>query len=236
MIKSGFVLSLCMALVLSVSFTTDDTRILSYIADPAKQHIQLFWKNDKGENMRSIANLKTFVESKKQKLLFAMNGGMYMTDYRPLGLYIEDGIEKKKINTATGYGNFYLKPNGIFYITNAGKAVVCTTEDFRKDKNILYATQSGPMLVINGRIHSVFTKGSKNVQIRNGVGVLPDGKVLFAMSKTEVSLYDFADYFLKAGCKNALFLDGFVCRTYLPEKNRKQTDGDFGVMIGVTQP
>jgi len=84
---------------------------------------------------------------------------------------------------------------------------------------------------VNGKVHPAFKEGSANVNIRNGVGMLPDGKVLFAMSKTLVNLYDFSDFFRKAGCKNALFLDGFVCRTYLPQKNWMQTDGDFGVII-----
>lgn len=39
----------------------------------------------------------------------------------------------------------------------------------------------------------------------------------------------------KKGCKNALYLDGFVSRTYLPEKNWSQLDGNFGVIIGVTE-
>jgi uncharacterized protein YigE (DUF2233 family) len=90
------------------------------------------------------------------------------------------------------------------------------------------------MLVIDGKIHAAFTKGSSNVNIRNGVGILPDNKIIFAMSKKEISFYDFANYFKSMGCKNALYLDGFVSRTYLPEQSWIQTDGNFGVMIGVT--
>jgi uncharacterized protein YigE (DUF2233 family) len=55
------------------------------------------------------------------------------------------------------------------------------------------------------------------------------------MSKKEVNLYEFAKYFKDAGCKNALYLDGFVSRTYLPEKDWIQIDGNFGVIIGVTE-
>jgi uncharacterized protein YigE (DUF2233 family) len=59
--------------------------------------------------------------------------------------------------------------------------------------------------------------------------------LVFAMSKKEINFYDFAKYFKDLGCKNALYLDGFVSRTYLPEKNWKQEDGDFGVIIGVVK-
>lgn len=138
-----------------------------------------------------------------------------------------------KIDTVkNGYGNFYLQPNGIFFIDNKNQAKICITPNFRKDSSIMYATQSGPMLIINDTIHPKFIKGSSNLHIRNGVGILLDGNLLFAMSKKEINFYDLATYFKDNGCKNALYLDGFVSRTYLPSKNWNQLDGGFGVIIG----
>ena len=161
-----------------------------------------------------------------------MNGGMYKKDRSPQGIYIENGIIKSEIDTVqNAYGNFYMQPNGIFYITYDNKGVVCKTPDFEYNKNIKYATQSGPMLLIDGKIHPKFKEGSKYVNIRNGVGILPDGKLLFAMSKQKINFYDFATYFKNAGCKNALYLDGFVSKTYLPEKNWIDLGGNFGVII-----
>ncbi len=90
------------------------------------------------------------------------------------------------------------------------------------------------MLVIDGKIHPSLKEGSSNLNIRNGVGILPDNRVVFVMSKEEVNFYDFANYFRRIGCKDALYLDGFVSRTYLPGKKWIQTDGNFGVIIGVT--
>jgi uncharacterized protein YigE (DUF2233 family) len=212
-----------------------DDRILAYIVDTKNQNIQLYWKNDSGEVLGSIQNLKTYVECKNLTLMFATNGGIYMQNSRPLGLFIQDGKTQKNINKADGNGNFYLKPNGVFYITTDNAPFVCATTGFTDNGKIKYATQSGPMLVIDGQIHSAFKAGSTNLNIRNGVGILPDNKVVFAMSKTEINFYDFAKYFQRLGCQNALYLDGFVSRTYLPEKNYMQTDGNFGVIIGVTK-
>lgn len=211
----------------------DKDKFLFHSVDPSKQNLQLFWKDDKGNNFRSLGNLERWVAKKypSKELTFAMNGGMYMEDYRPLGLYIENGIQKKSINRATGYGNFYMMPNGIFYITTNNKAGICETGKF-VNQHIKYATQSGPLLLIDGKIHPAFTKGSKNVQIRNGVGIMEDGRALFCMSTVPVNFYEFAEFFKLSGCKYALFLDGFVCRTYLPEKHWKDVDGDFGVIIG----
>lgn len=213
---------------------TIDDEILTYIVDAKSQDLQFYWKKNNGENFKSIQNLKSFVESKQLKLLFAMNGGMYKKDNSPLGLFIENKKTLSSINTSDGSGNFYLKPNGVFYITSDNNPFVCKTGDFIDNGKIKFATQSGPMLLNDGQIHTAFKNGSKNLNIRNGVGILPNNKIVFAMSKIEISFYDFAKYFQSLGCKNALYLDGFVSRTYLPEKKWIQTDGNFGVIIAVT--
>lgn len=213
---------------------SNDNNIISYTADPQTQDIQFYWKDDKGQVLGSIQHLKDHLSHKKQKLVFATNGGMYKMDHSPLGLFIKDGKIVARLNKASGSGNFYLQPNGVFYITTSNKAVICPTSDFKQNTQIRFATQSGPMLLINGTIHPVFKEGSANLNVRNGVGILPGNKILFAMSKEPLNFYDFAAYFKSKGCKYALYLDGFVSRTYLPEKNWIQTDGDFGVMIGVT--
>lgn len=212
-----------------------DERFIDYVSDPKAEDIRFFWKDENGSKFSSIQNLLARLNKNQQQLLFAMNGGMYKTDHSPQGLYIEKKQILSTLDTLTGNGNFYLKPNGIFYLTTGKLAVISTTENFVYNKNIEYATQSGPMLVINGAIHPAFKKGSSNLNIRNGVGILPGNKIAFAMSKTAVSFYDFANHFKRLGCKDALYLDGLVSRTYLPAKNWIQTDGDFGVIIGITK-
>lgn len=219
--------------LLACWFTNDN--IVSYIADPATQEIRLYWKDEKGQVLKSIQQLKDHLDRKQQKLIFATNGGMYKMDHSPVGLFIQEQKVISPLDTSSGRGNFYLMPNGVFYITTANKAVICQTSDYKHNNQIRSATQSGPMLLINGAIHPAFKKGSVNLNVRNGVGILPGNKLLFAMSKEPVNFYDFAEYFKSMGCINALYLDGVVSRTYLPEKNWIQTDGDFGVMIGITK-
>lgn len=207
---------------------------VSYIADPKKQEINLYWKNEQGHNFGSIGNLKRWLAKKNKTLIFATNGGMYKPDRTPQGLYIEKQKTLSSLDSSNNSGNFYLKPNGVFYLTTENLAFVCKTENFYNNGSIKFATQSGPMLVVDGQIHPAFKKGSSNLNIRNGVGILPNNKVVFAMSKKELSFYDFANYFKSMGCKNALYLDGLVSRTYLPAKKWTETDGDFGVIIGIT--
>jgi len=160
---------------------------------------------------------------------------MYKKDRSPQGLYIEHGEIIEPIDTITkDFGNFYLQPNGIFYISNQNQAFVKQTQEFSLNQEIKFATQSGPMLVVDGKIHPKFKQGSTHLNIRNGVGVLPNGQVLFAISKEPVSLFDFASFFLQNDCEQALYLDGFVSRAYYPEKNIND-DGDFGVIIAVNE-
>lgn len=213
----------------------NNERFLSYTVDPKISSVELYWKDDQGNILKSFQHLKGYLEGKEKRLKFAMNGGMFRKDNTAQGLFIQHHTTITPLDTASGNGNFYMKPNGVFYLTDAKEAVICKTSDFGNSDAISFATQSGPMLLIDGEIHPVFKKGSANLNIRNGVGILPDNRVVFVISKVEVNFYDFASFFKDLGCRNALYLDGFVSRMYLPEKKWEQLDGNFGVMIGVVE-
>lgn len=210
----------------------EDTRFISYVLNPKKQELNFYLKNDNNVNFSNFKKLKSELEKQNKKLVFATNGGMFNKTFNPQGIYIQNGKLISKLDTIKKQrGNFYLLPNGVFYLTNDGKPIICKTENFRINNKINFATQSGPMLVIDGSIHPKLTKGSTNLNIRNGVGILPNGNLLFAMSKEKINFYDFAFFFKVQGCENALYLDGFVSKTYLPSENWKQLDGNFGIII-----
>ena len=150
------------AFTISKSPTEDDI-FIDHRIDLKKQNLQFYWKDEKGQRYGSLGVLKQSFETKGKKLVFATNGGMYQTNNSPLGLYIENGKVLNRLNTMDATGNFYLKPNGVFYIASDNKAYICTTEAFENNSKIKYATQSGPMLVINGKLHSAFQKNSTNL-------------------------------------------------------------------------
>ncbi len=216
-----------------IELTHEDPDILTHIIDPKKGKLAFYLNDDKGEKIGNHGQLKDQLNAQNKKLVFAVNGGMYNKDQSPQGLYIESGAQLQSIDRkAEGYGNFYLQPNGIFYLDTKKNGHVVPTTQFQHWNQVDFATQSGPMLVIDGQLHPKFNDGSPNVHIRNGVGVLPNGQLLFAMSKEKINFYSFAKFFQQNGCKNALYLDGFVSRTYLPSKKWVQEDGKFGVIIG----
>jgi uncharacterized protein YigE (DUF2233 family) len=215
--------------------TNLDSIFVDFIVNPKIDKISFFWKNDQGEVFGNAKALKSNLVSIGSELVFATNGGMYLKDQTPQGLYIDNNEVKSKLDTIQlAYGNFYMQPNGVFYINNENEAKICKSSSFRIADNIKYATQSGPMLIIDKELHPKFKKESKSKFVRNGVGILPNGNILLVMSKGVINFYDFANYFKDKGCRNALYLDGFVSRTYLPSKKWIQEDGAFGVIIGVT--
>lgn len=214
---------------------SEETIFLDFIFNPNTHMIKFYWKNDNDEIYGNAGTLKKSELLKGNELIFATNGGMYLKNQDPQGLYIENGKVLKELDTIkSAYGNFYMQPNGVFGFDDSNKALICKSTEF-KSENVKLATQSGPMLIIDGQLHPKFNENSSSKYVRNGVGILPNGNVLFVMSTKTINFYDFATYFKNAGCQNALYLDGFVSRTYLPSKKYLQTDGDFGVMIGVTK-
>lgn len=210
-----------------------DPRIHAFVHDPLKSELALFWKDRNGKRFATLGTLVDTLHAENRRLVFAMNGGMFDPDHQPVGLYVEDGQTLAPLNLGAGTGNFYLKPNGVFYVNDKRQAFICPAEEFSVAKPVKYATQSGPLLVIDGKLHPEFKAGSPNTLVRNGVGILPDGRVVFAMSKSAINFHDFGSYFLSLGCRDALYLDGVVSTMFCPELGVTPTDGDLGVLIGV---
>lgn len=213
--------------------------------DPTKHDLRIFWRGDDDKPYRTFAALAAELGGKGKSLQFAMNGGMYQGDFRPVGLYIEKGRELTRANTATLTGipsqipNFYKKPNGIFYIGD-GEVGILETERFLADRpKANFATQSGPMLVIDGAIHPAFIVNSTDRKPRNGVGVSNPTEVHFVITKGWVNFHDFARFFRDGlGCSNALFLDGGEAPgLYVPEvrRNDAPSHGGYGPIIAVVE-
>jgi len=212
--------------------TTFDVFTVAY----PKNNIEILLSDDRGTHLRSMEGTASYFKSKKKKLIFAMNGGMYNESNDPVGLLIVDGRKLSDIDrNSNGYGNFYMQPNGVFALTSTGALLVSTT-DYKDDPNIRFATQSGPLMVSNGVMNSNFKQNSPNKNIRNGVGIRHDGTVVFAISNQPVNFHDFATLFRdKLNCKSALYLDGVISKMYLPKLNRLDTGGNFGPIITVTE-
>ncbi|MGU3538168.1 phosphodiester glycosidase family protein [Methylobacterium sp. A54F] len=201
------------------------------IVDLKQQHVRLFWLGPDGLPYSSLSNL---AEKQGPSLGFAMNAGMYDKGQAPVGLYVEEGREMKGVSTANGPGNFHLKPNGIFYVKGDRAGVLETGRYLKARVKPDFATQSGPMLVIDGHIHPKISTDGPSQKIRNGVGVRDGGRTaVFAISERPVSFGAFARLFKDdLGCTNALFLDGSVSSLYAPALKRTDLSRPLGPLVG----
>ncbi|MFC3571333.1 phosphodiester glycosidase family protein [Paracoccus simplex] len=162
---------------------------------------------------------------------FAMNAGMYHPDFTPVGLYVSDGVSQHELVTAGGGGNFGMLPNGVFCTGGARPYQVIESRAFaRATPECRIATQSGPMLVIDGALHPRFLVDSDSRYVRNGVGVSADGQTAwFAISDRAVTFHEFGRLFRDGlGARDALYFDGSISRLYAPSLGR----ADFGRRLG----
>ena len=201
--------------------------------------IRLFLRDETGAPFGQFDRLANHVASKGGSLVFAMNAGMYHDDRRPVGLYVEEGEAEMGLVRSAGPGNFGMLPNGVFWIEE-GRAGVMETlayDEAFKDDPPRFATQSGPMLVIDGALHPVLNPDGTSLRRRNGVGVSADGHtVYFVISEVPVNFHSFARLFRdELGTPNALYLDGAVSKVYVPALERSETGLDMGPIVGVVR-
>lgn len=203
--------------------------------DLRRHAVRLFWKRADGTHYSYLSALPQALDKRSQRLVFATNAGMFDPAFKPVGLYVENGLELVRANTRSGSGNFHMKPNGIFYVTGEQAGVLETGAYLKQQLRPDFATQSGPMLVINGRLHPRFVHANVSLKQRNGVGVRDAQTVVFAISDDEVSFQAFGRLFLEElKCNDALFLDGGSVPTlYAPALNRGSNLFSLGPMIGV---
>ncbi|MBS0126328.1 phosphodiester glycosidase family protein [Thetidibacter halocola] len=206
--------------------------------DPAEDELRLFLDGPDGARLGQFDAVSTMLAARGESLLFAMNAGMYHADRSPVGHYVERGRERMRVIPNPGPGNFGLLPNGIFCI-GRGTARVYETRDYLERRpSCRYATQSGPMLVIDGALHPRFLPDSTSRYIRNGVGTSKDGRrAVFAISDNAVTFHEFGRLFRDIlNLPDALFFDGNVSRLFAPQVGRNDPGRMMGPIVGVVGP
>jgi uncharacterized protein YigE (DUF2233 family) len=198
--------------------------------------LRLFHSGPEGA-FGSFRAVNTALEAEGTTLGFAMNAGMYHRDLAPVGLYVEDGQEAARLVTRDGPGNFGLLPNGVFCWGDSFRVI--ESRSFKADRpTCRFATQSGPMLVLDGELHPKLLPDSDSLYVRNGVGVSEDGsRAVFAISNDAVNFHSFARLFRdELGLADALYFDGSISRLYAPELDRHDAGFPMGPIVGTVVP
>lgn len=212
----------------------DDGFVLVELDLPRDQ-LELRWQDGDGHALSSIEGLRAWGQKHGRELLFATNAGIYDQQLRPLGLHIEDGATWRRLNTVRlpgTIGNFSMQPNGVFHVDRDGKAGVMTTAQWQQAPPAArIASQSGPMLLVDGQINPTFDAGSQSRKIRSGVCAPTPQRVVFAISQTPVSFHRFAQMMRdEVHCRDALFLDGSLSQIWT------RADGYVGAPAPMLKP
>lgn len=208
-------------------------------ADPRTDTIRTYWKDAAGQPLATFARLDAMLRAQGQEMLCATNAGIYDKQLQPLGLYVERGSVLRKLNTRkNAYGNFYMQPNGVF-VLGERQAYIVETSDYAAqstlwDATARYATQSGPLMIVAGKINARFDPDSMNAVVRNAVCLDSAGMVTLAIARNPISFHDFASFLRdELKCTDALYLDGSISRIY-PSLEANMGPA-FGAMIAVVK-
>ncbi|KMK68682.1 phosphodiester glycosidase family protein [Puniceibacterium sp. IMCC21224] len=216
----------------------DGSRYTICRVDMAQDDLRLFLNDTSGKPFGQFSQVDAALRTQGERLAFAMNAGMYHNDRAPVGHYVEGGSEVMRVIPNAGPGNFGLLPNGILCIRPGRADVIETLRYVDEAPACTFATQSGPMLVIDGKLHPRFLVDSTSRYIRNGVGTSTDGQTaIFAISEQPVTFHQFGRLFRDVlKLPQALFLDGNISRLYAPDLGRSDIGRWMGPIVGVVTP
>lgn len=213
----------------------ETSRFVVCTFDARAQDLRLYSRASRGGYLRGFENLQRTLGPETRNVRFAMNAGMFNDAGAPIGLYVQDGEEQKSISLTDGPGNFHLKPNGVFWQGQDGSLHIETSEAYvLENRDPRWATQSGPMLVIDGELHPRIADDGASRFVRNGVGLRDGRTAYFVISSGMVSFGRFARFFRdELGCRDALFFDGTVSSLWAPSIGRADDNHELGPMVVV---
>lgn len=209
-------------LILTILFAFAQLVPEAQIFNPGE--IRMYWHDSNNMPFLTFKRLRSQIP----QIRFITNVGSDDRRHHPTGLYVENGKQLSPLRTVQNPKVYYgIQPDGVFAVYKDRAEIVPVRHNL-KFPQAQYAVQSAPMLVINGRVNPALPKG--NITMRNGVGILADGRVYFACRNSGYRA--FAEHFLEMGCVSALQLDYHSSQCW--EKGMKTDDyGRFGILIGV---
>ena len=238
--KWAVFVALCALLPASADASCENSKALEAAictVDPAKEDLRLFWRDPKGQPFGLFGRLADALAATGRTLSFAMNAGMFQPDLSPVGLFVEEGQQRRPANLRASGGNFGMRPNGVFWLDGRAR---------RRNRDVA-VRGIGPAARLcdavraaarhpGGRLHPKIRADGTSAKIRNGVGVCEDGRVRFVITDAPVTFYAFATLFRDTlKCPDALYLDGSISALYSPALRRNDGWRAMGPMLGVVE-
>lgn len=214
------------------------------VSQAQQAKLDLRWLDDSGKPLSDFGGLQKQLSQEGKKIVFATNAGIYERGPKPCGLTITASKTLVQLNLANAEGNFFLKPNGVFYLDDtAGPGIAESSEYAVLKIQPRIANQSGPLLLRKGVIHPAFNANSPNRRQRSAVGVVTaTQEIVFVMSDREdrtkgrVTFHQLSRFFLHLGCQDALFLDGDISQMITsPAPDTKFSPNTFAAMFVLTE-
>lgn len=169
------------------------SRIHVFKINLEKNHLHLVSARQLSQTHASVNDF-----SNLENALIAINAGFFDENYAPLGLRINNHKQYSKIKKISWWGIFYIKNNKP-YITNI--------KNFDHSSKINFAIQSGPRLIINGKIPSL----KKGHAERSAMGINDKKEVILLVTENSPISTTTLAKTMKAypiNCQYAINLDG----------------------------
>ncbi len=161
--------------------------------DLKKNKLDLVMAND-----LSLHNASVDIFAHRSNALIAINGGFFDHNYHPLGLRIGNQQQHNPLKRISWWGIFSVKDQ---------KAHITSARQYTRDNAVDFAVQSGPRLLIKGKIPSLKTGYAE----RTALGITPDGNVIILVTNNAPMTTTDLAQLLKTSplnCVDALNLDG----------------------------
>lgn len=149
-------------------------------------------------NELSLHNASVDAFAHHSNALIAINGGFFDQNYHPLGLRIGNQQQHNPLKRISWWGIFYVKDN---------KPYLSSLRDYLNDSQVDFAVQSGPRLLIKGKIPPLKTGYAE----RSALGITSDGHVIILVTSNSPMTTTALAQLLKTSplnCNDALNLDG----------------------------
>lgn len=130
--------------------------------------------------------------------LISINGGFFDEQFKPLGLRINNKKIYNPLKPISWWGVFYVKNN---------RPYISKVRHFYPDKQIDFAIQSGPRLLIHGKTPLL----KQGVADRSALGITADGRVILLVSTNAAMTTAELAHLLRSAplyCTDAINLDG----------------------------